>query len=139
MNDSTVSTQTALIYIMVLVSASDRNMADSELKKMGDMVSSLRIFEGYDPIHMVSDAETCAEILDADEGFQAVLGLIAEAIPDTHTDTAYAIACDIAIADNNLSQEELRVLELIRHHLNVERLIAAAIERAANARNRSLS
>ena len=32
------------------------------------------------------------------------------------------------------SQEELRLLELLRHGLDIERLAAAAIERAARAR-----
>ncbi|GEQ98908.1 hypothetical protein JCM17844_25450 [Iodidimonas gelatinilytica] len=31
---STISPQTALVYIMVLVSASDRTMSDSELRRM---------------------------------------------------------------------------------------------------------
>ena len=44
------------------------------------------------------------------------------------------LACDIAIADLKASQEELRLLEMLRHSLNLDRLNAAAIERAARAR-----
>ena len=41
-------------------------------------------------------------------------------------------------ADGKASQEELRFLELLRHRLEVGRLPAAAIERAARARHQTL-
>ena len=53
-------------------------------------------------------------------------------------ETAYAIACDLVAADGEVTQEELRLLELIRHRLNVDRLTAAAIERGARARFQTL-
>lgn len=135
--DSTISTHTAFVYLMVLVSASDRNMTDSELKSIGGIINSLPLFRNYDADRFITDAETCAEILDADGGLEAVFGLVEEAIPDSLHDTAYAVACEIAVADAELTQEELRVLEMIRHGLNVDRLVAAAIERGIVARNRS--
>jgi len=51
---------------------------------------------------------------------------------------AYAIACDLVASDGEASQEELRLIELIRHRLNLERLVAAAIERGARARFQTL-
>ena len=138
MSDSTINPHTALVYLMVLVSASDSDMSDSELKRMGDLVQTLRIFNGYDMELLVNDAETCAEILDNDDGLEAVIGLVKQAIPASHVDTAYAVACEVAVADDSLTQEELRVLEIIRHRLGVGRLTAAAIERGAAARARSL-
>ena len=59
-------------------------------------------------------------------------------MPAKLRETAYAIACDVAAADGEASQEELRVLELIRHRLDIERLIAAGIERGAKARFQTL-
>lgn len=138
MNDSTITSHTALVYLMVLVSASDSDMKDSELKRMGDIVQTAPPFEGYDPEKLVTDAETCAEIFGDDEGFEALLGLIREALPESHYDTAYALACEVAVADSHLSQEELRILEMIRHQFNIDRLTAAAIERGSAARNRRL-
>lgn len=138
MSESTISPQTALVYLMVLVSASDSEMTDQEMLRIGAVVQSLPAFADYDAERLVPDAETCAEILGADGGLDAVLGLVVEAIPDGHADTAYAMACDVAVADGHLSQEELRILELIRHTLNVDRLTAAAIERGAAARFKTL-
>lgn len=137
MTDSTISPHTALVYLMVLVSASDRDMTDTELRRMGQIVQTLPAFEDYDAERLVTDAETCADILDADDGLEAVMGLVTEAIPKSHADTAYAIACDLAAVDGILSQEELRLLEMARHSLKLDRLTAAAIERATAARRRT--
>ena len=48
--------------------------------------------------------------------------------------TAYALACDVVAVDGVATQEELRLLEMMRHSLDVDRLTAAAIERGAAAR-----
>jgi hypothetical protein len=53
-------------------------------------------------------------------------------------ETAYALACDVVAADGRATQEELRLLELLRHRLEVGRLPAAAIERGARARHRRI-
>ena len=46
-----------------------------------------------------------------------------------------ALACDVAAADGTLRDTELRMLEEVRHELNVSRLHAAAIEQGARARH----
>ena len=38
-------------------------------------------------------------------------------LPANLRETAYAIACDLVAADGEATQEELRVLELMRHRL----------------------
>ncbi len=131
---STISHHSALIYTMVLVSAADRDMTDNEIATMGEIVRSLPIFRNYDFDLLATAAQTCAELLDAEEGLETVLALIREALPDKLCETAYAIACEIAAADGKVSQEELRLLEIIRHRFDVGRLVAAAIERGVRAR-----
>jgi hypothetical protein len=64
-----------------------------------------------------------------------VLKLIEDNLPARLHETAYALACDVAAADETVSQEELRLLEMLRHRLSVGRLPAAAIERGARARH----
>ena len=58
-----------------------------------------------------------------------------ETLPEKLYETAYAIACDVVAADGAAGQEELRLLEMIRHELELDRLIAAGIERGARARH----
>ncbi len=67
-----------------------------------------------------------------------MLDLIVASLPSTLGETAYAISCEIAAADLHLEQEEMRMLELLRHRLGVDRLTAAAIERGVRARHTTL-
>ena len=131
-------THSALIYTMVLVSAADRDMTDSELKIMGELVSYLPVFRGYDINSLTKTAQECAELMGDSEGLDKALKIIVDSIPERLRETAYSIACDVAAADGKASQEELRLLELLRHRLAVGRLPAAAIERAARARHQTL-
>ena len=136
---STISPETALVYTMVTVSASDDQMTDSELTRMTGLVGYLPAFRDYNVERLRTDTETCTQLLQSEEGLDAVLGLIEEAVPETHYDLVYALACEVAASDSNLTQEELRLLELFRHYLNVDRLTAAAIERGIAARQKSFS
>jgi len=126
--------QTALVYTMVLVSAADSDMTDSELKTIGEIVSHLPVFDGYDMENLPKEAEACAELLSEDDGLEKVLSKIVVDLPEKLKETAYAVALDVAAADAAVSQEELRLLEMLRHRLAVGRLPAAAIERGTRAR-----
>ena len=138
MSDDFLNPQTAMIYTMVLISAADRDMTDQEIRRIGDIVRSLPIFEEFDQEQLVPIAEECAARLNRDGGLENVLDLIVASLPAKVAETAYAIACEIAAADLHLEQEELRMLELLRHRLNVDRLTAAAIERGVRARHATL-
>lgn len=133
-----INHQTALIYTMVLVSAADRDMTDAELSMIGQEVQKLPVFRDYDAADLPAEAAKCAEYLSQDDGLDTLLGLIATALPGMLKETAYALACDIAVADGKPSQEEIRLLEMLRHALKLDPLAAAAIERAARARNATL-
>src|SRR5882762_3989159 len=126
--------QAALIYTMVLVSASDRNMSDAEMRIIGDNVRDLPAFAGYDHDKLTVTLGECAALLGGENGLEETLKRIKSALPPRLRETAYAMACDVVAADGEASQEELRVLEMIRHHLHMDRLIAAAIERGTRAR-----
>ena len=125
----------ALIYTMVLVSAADREMTDSEMQTIGDVVKHLPVFRDYDTTKVTKDAAACADLLSENNGLDQILDLIEEGLPVKLHETAYALACDVAAADEKVSQEELRLLEMLRHRLAVGRLPAAAIERGARARH----
>ena len=129
---------TALLYTMVLMSASDRDMTDAELRSIGDMVKILPVFADYDLDRLTEAANECAELLIDEQGLDKALDQIEEALPQKLCETAYALACEVAAADLHISQEELRLLELMRHKLKVGRLPAAAIERATRARHMRL-
>ena len=128
----------ALVYVMVLTSASDGEISDPELATIGEIVTNLPVFRQFDVDRLPSIAAYCTDILQEDDGLDAALSLVKAALPMHLRETAYALACDVAAADGALSQEELRLLEMIRHKLHVGRLPAAAIERGARARHATL-
>ncbi len=110
-------------------------MTDNEIMTIGHIIRSLPIFRDYDEDQLPKAAEACAEILSEDGGLDTIVGLAREALPEgSLRETAYVLACDVAAADGKVSQEEIRLLEILRHGLSVGRLPAAAIERAARAR-----
>jgi tellurite resistance protein len=128
----------ALIYTMVIVSAADSDMPDAELRIIGDIVSDLPIFRDFDNSELPGILQDCTELIGRENGLEQILKVIKSALPAKLRETAYAIACDLVASDGEASQEELRVLELLRDRLNIEPLIAAAVERGARARFRTL-
>ena len=133
-----IQPQTALIYVMVTMSAVDRVMDDAEVMEIGNMVRGLPVFEGYNPEMMIPAAQQCADILDMDEGLSNILDLISGTLPSELHDTAYALAVEVASANLHVKQEELRFLQLLRDRLDIDKLTVAAIERGAQARHRKL-
>ena len=126
--------QTALIYAMVAMAAADSDITDNELLTIGNIIRSLPIFRDYDQDQLPNAAEDCAAILTEDVGFDTLIGLAHDSLPPGLRETAYVLACDVAAADGKVSQEEIRLLEMLRHGLTGGRLPVAAIERAARAR-----
>jgi tellurite resistance protein len=124
-----------LIYTMVMVSAADSVMTDSELHVIGDIVRKVPVFGDYDETGLPAAAAECAELLAEEDGLDRVVDFIKGALPRKLCETAYAMACDVVAADGEANQEELRVLEILRHRLDIDRLIAAGIERGARARH----
>lgn len=125
----------ALVYTMVMVSAADSEMTDNELRTIGEFVRHLPVFRDFDRERLTGIARDCAELLDQSKGLDRLLAAIKEGLPKKLRETAYALACDVAAADDHLTQEELRLLEMIRHTLDIDRLSAAAVERGARARH----
>ncbi|MEM7288967.1 MAG: tellurite resistance TerB family protein [Pseudomonadota bacterium] len=130
--------QQSLIHVMVTMSAADRTMTDHELAKIGSIINSLPVFDGYNQDDLMEDAKECGAILQEANGLGDIISNVLENVPESLHETAYALAVEIAAADLNVEQEELRLLQLLRDTLNLDRLSCAAIERGARARHRTL-
>ena len=126
----------ALIYVMVTVSASDRVMTDNELLKIGHIVRHVPIFDDFDPDRLGAVGEECSRRLHGADGLENILDIVAEALPERLYETAYALAVEVAAADLHVEQEELRFLQILRDHLELEKLAVAAIEHSARVRYR---
>ena len=135
MAETRISPQAALIYTMVLAAAADREMTDGELRAIEEMIVFLPAFHDFEIASIAAIAAGCTDLLAKDNGLDIAFRRIKSALPPGRLrETAYALACDVVAADGVVSQEELEFLELLRNAVDVDRLAAAAIERAARAR-----
>jgi hypothetical protein len=134
-----LSVHEALIHLMVVTSASDRDMTDVELARIGSVVTTWPVFEDFDSRRLIGIAQDCQKLLHRKEGLDGVLAKAAEALPERLRDTAYAAAFEVAAVDLEMRLEEVRVLQLMRRALDIDTLTVAAIERAAKARHRTLT
>jgi tellurite resistance protein len=132
------TTHEALIHLMVITSASDRDMTDLELARIGQVVETWPVFQDFDLDRLVEVAQDCQKLLHRREGLEGVLDLARKAIPERLHDTAYAAAFEVAAVDLEMRFEEVRVLQQLRRYLSVDTLTVGAIERACKARHRML-
>lgn len=129
----------ALIYLMVMSSASDRDMSDPELGSIGEVVRSWPVFQDFDPERIIAVAQECQQIVQETHGLDEVLALANGVIPKRLRDTAYAAAFEVAAADLEMRIEEARILQRIADALGLDGDTVNAIEVAAKARAKTLT
>ena len=133
----TISTEQALIYVMVTMSGVEGRIKNTELKEIGLLVQTLPVFKTFDRDRLTTVAQECGEMLQEPEGLKTVLGLVKEALPQRLRETAYAVAVEVAASDFAVGKEELRFLAILRDELGLDKLVTAALERSAIARYQS--
>jgi tellurite resistance protein len=131
-----LSSQDALIHLMVIVATSDATVSDRELGAIGNLVLRSPVFEGFDQTQLGEVAAQAIDLIKDSSSLDKVLDMVLGAIPPRLHDTAYALAVEVSAVDLRLEQEELRLLEMVRDKLNLDGLVAAAIEASARARLR---
>lgn len=134
----TISTEQALIYVMVTMSGVEGKTNVNELKEISHVVKSLPIFRNFDSSRLAVVAQECAAILQEPEGLTTVLGLVGDQLTVKLRETAYALAVEVAAVDLAVGKEELRFLAILRDALGLDKLVTAALERSAIARYQSL-
>ena len=126
--------QEALVCAMVLMSMADGPMTDAELAAMSRLVQELPAFADFHSNEIETVTDSIAQLINREDGLDRALNLIREALPMRLRETAYLLACEVCAADGDATQEELLFLQDLRIGLDIDRLIAGAIERAAKAR-----
>ena len=111
-------------------------ISQQELDRIEQLLARTPIFAGYDRARLEAVANQCVDVINR-SGVEPALDAAVGALPDRLQDTAYALAVEIAVVDLHLPQEELRLLEMIRDLMKIDRLVTAAIEAAARARMRT--
>ena len=137
-NFEPLAPQDALVAVMIAVAAADERLSDSEMVTISAIIDLLPAFAEYDKDHLQTVSGLVVELFEDEDGIDALVGLVEAALPDHLRETAYALACDVAAADGQITQTEARLLEILRQDLRVGRLASAAIERGARARHQRL-
>jgi len=132
---ASMTPQDALVALMIAVSFSDATIRTSELVTITRIVNHLPVFAGYDIERIRVIGQTVFDLMEEEDGLDALFGLIRDALPERMYETAYALSCDVIAADGRAREVELRMLEEVREELQIDRLHAAAIERGARARH----
>ena len=130
--------QEAVLYVLVMVSASDRDMVDPELSRIGALVRSKPVFAGFSHADILRVAKDCQEWLQRPQGFEEILEAVVASLPQRLRETAYAFAVDIAVSDIQVDPAEYRLLQILREALGMDRAMVNAIELAAKIRHRSI-
>ena len=129
--------QRTLLNLMLMMSAADSNLREVELSAIGDLIRTLPVFSGVDTEDLARASQDLATLLDVEDGIDRAVADV-QALPAPLHETAYALAVEIAVADSRTSQEELRLLEVLREEIGVDPLMRAAIEASARVRHRRL-
>ena len=127
-----------LLAVMIAVSATDDTIRTSELVSIERMVNHLPVFSNYRMDRLKEVSAATFDILEEEDGLDILWDTVRRNLPERLFDTAYAVACDVAAADGTAREAELRLLADMRSELNIDRLLAAAIEAGARARHRVL-
>lgn len=133
-----LSPQDCLVALMLAVSASDEQLPTTELLTIQRIVNHLPVFADYDQDRITHVSQIVFDLYAEEEGLDALFDLVVQNLPAPLFETAYAMACDVAAADGELREQELRLLEEMRWQLEIDRLGAAAIEHAARVRHRTM-
>ena len=126
--------QESLLAAMVIMAASGKRMSDAEVALMTRLVRDLPAFAEATPEDIARVSEQCTTLLVRRDGLEDAFTLMREALPMRLRETAYLLACEVAAADGDVLQEELQLLNSLRLGLDLDLLVAGAIERAARAR-----
>jgi hypothetical protein len=138
LNRATLPPQEALVCTMVLIAATS-GITDREIGVMSGLVQTLPIFEDFSSAELQRASDAAVSLLSESDGLAHATKLIREALEPRLRETAYALACEVVAANGLADQEALKLLALVRDELNLDALVAAAIERATRARYQRLT
>ena len=131
----TLDAPEALVLTMVLVAAAEGGISDREIGVMAGQVQTLPIFRDFTTEQLRVATDAAVQLLNEEDGLSHASRLIRAALEPRLRETAYALACDVFAANQVTRQRALDMLDFVRSELQLDPLIAAAIERGARARH----
>ena len=125
----------ALVLTLVLVAAAGGGMTDREIGAMAGQVQTLPVFHDFTTEQLGAVTDAAVNLLNEEDGLQHAARLVRGALQPRLRETAYALACEVVAASQVAKQRTLEMLDFVRSELQLDPLIAAAIERGVRARH----
>src|SRR5271166_3027331 len=131
----TLAAPEALVLTMVLVAVADGGMTDREIGVMAGQVKMLPVFHDFTTEQFGTVTDAAVKLLNDEDGLRHAARLMRGALEPRLRETAYALACEVVAANPVAQQQTLEMLAFVRSELQLDPLIAVAIERGARARH----
>ncbi|HTJ57318.1 MAG TPA: tellurite resistance TerB family protein, partial [Devosiaceae bacterium] len=71
-----LSSQDALIYLMVVAASADAAMTDRELARIETLIEQLPVFAGYDRSRLPQVANECVDLINGANDVERVLDMV---------------------------------------------------------------
>jgi hypothetical protein len=120
---------------MVLVAAAGGSISDREIGVMAGQVQTLPAFQDFSSERLDVATSAAVDLLREEDGLQHAAQMIRDALEPRLRETAYALACEVAAADRRPDLPALQMLAFVRDELQLDPMVASAIERATRARH----
>jgi uncharacterized membrane protein YebE (DUF533 family) len=130
--------QEALVCTMVLIAAADGGITDREIGVMSGLVQTMPVFRNFSSEQLRTATDTTVALLREENGLNHAARLIRAALEPRLRETAYVLACEVVAARKHAKQSSLQMLEFVKEELEIDPLVAAAVERAARARHQEV-
>lgn len=130
--------QEALVCTMVLIAAADGGMSDREIGVMASIVQTMPVFHNFSSEQLTIATDATVALLREEDGLNHAARLIRDALEPRLRETAYALSCEVAAAARRGKTASLDMLDFVKDELDLDPLVAAAIERAVRARHQEI-
>jgi len=133
--DKTFSPQESFAGLLLATAACDGHISNEEAQGLGTFALRMKLFQGFDGNKFSKMMDRLLGILKREE-VEGLLERAVNSLPDELGETAFAGACDLALADQGIEEEEKEFLHELRLKLGIDRDQAQKIFKVIAVKNR---
>jgi tellurite resistance protein len=125
----------AFAGVLLSAVACDGHISDEEVRGLGTIASRMKLFEAINGNKWNRMMDKLLGILKR-EGVATLLDRSVDSLPDELHETAFAVACDLVLADQGIEDEEKQYLSNLQRRLGLDREQALKIFKVMVIKNR---
>jgi len=125
----------AFAGIMLSAVACDGHISDEEGHSLGTVANRMKLFEQINGQKWNRMIDRLMGVLKRD-GVEALVEKSVDALPEELHDTAFAVACNLVLADQGIEDEEKQYLSMLQRKLGLDRETALKIFKVMVIKNR---